>query len=112
MKNPRPLAPSGFRFTIHPAYFPTMDLRPGEPITFLVRSFATTEGGETWDFGDGSAKVKVKSDGNIEAHAKDGYQRTLHSYKKAGIYIVTVDRTNARGERAVGRLKLVIGSRL
>ena len=98
--------------TIHPAYFPTTDLKPGDPITFLVRSFATTDGEETWDFGDGSAKVKVKSDGNVEAHAKDGYQRTLHSYPKAGTYIVTVDRTNARGERAVGHLKVVIGSRL
>lgn len=98
--------------TIHPAYFPTMDLKPDESITFLVRSFATTEGEETWDFGDGGAKVKVKSDGNLEAHAKDGYQRTLHSYQKAGTYIVTVDRTNARGERAVGHLKVVIGSRL
>ena len=98
--------------TIHPAYFPTMDVKPDESITFLVRSFATTEGEETWDFGDGSAKVKVKSDGNVEAHAKDGYQRTVHSYQKAGTYIVTVDRTNARGERAVGHLKVVIGSRL
>ena len=98
--------------TIHPAYFPTMDLKLGEPITFLVRSFATTDGEEMWDFGDGSARVKTKSDGNVESHAKDGYQRTVHSYAKAGTYIVTVERTNARGERAVGHLKVVIGSRL
>jgi len=111
-EKPSPSGPERLPPTIHPAYFPTMDLKPGEPVTFLVRSFATTEGQETWDFGDGSAKVQTKSDGNVEEHAKDGYQRTVHSYEKAGTYIVTVDRANARGEHAVGRLKVVIGSRL
>ena len=111
-EKPSPSGPERRPPTIHPAYFPTMDLKPGEPVTFLVRSFATTDGEETWDFGDGSAKVQVKSDGNVEAHAKNGYQRTTHNYKKVGTYIVTVDRTNTRGERAVGRLKVVIGSRL
>ena len=111
-EKPTPSGPERLPPTIHPAYSPTMDLKPGEPITFLVRSFATTDGEETWDFGDGSAKVKVKSDGDVDRHAKDGYQRTVHSYRQAGTYIVTVDRMNARGERAVGRLKVVIGSRL
>ncbi|MFN7993571.1 MAG: PKD domain-containing protein [Bryobacteraceae bacterium] len=97
---------------IHPAYFPTMDLKPNQPITFLVRSFGTTDGEETWDFGDGSAKVKVKSDGNLEEHARAGYQRTEHRYQKTGTYIVTVDRRNARGDRAVGHLKVVVGSRM
>ena len=111
-EKPSPSGPERVPPTIHPAYFPTMDVKPGEPITFFVRSFATTDGEETWDFGDGSAKIKMKSDGNVEEHAKNGYQRTVHSYQKAGTYIVTVDRTNARGERAVGHLKVVIGSRL
>jgi murein DD-endopeptidase MepM/ murein hydrolase activator NlpD len=94
---------------IHPAYFPTLGLKPGDAITFLVRSFATTDGEESWNFGDGTAKVKVKSDGNVVAHNKSGYQRTVHSYKAAGTYIVSVERTNARGERAVGHLKVVVG---
>ena len=111
-EKPSPSGPERLPPTIHPAYFPTMDLKPGEPITFLVRSFRTTDGEETWDFGDGTAKAKVKSDGNVEEHAKDGYQRTVHSYRQAGTYIVTVDRSNARGERAVGHLKVVIGARL
>lgn len=111
-EKPLPSGPERLPPTIHPAYFPTMDLKPGEPIKFLVRSFATTDGEETWDFGDGSTKVKVKSDGNVEAHVKDGYQLTVHRYSKVGTYIVTVDRSNARGERAIGHLKVVIGSRL
>jgi len=111
-EKPSSAGPERLPPTIHPAYFPTTDLKPRQPITFLVRSFRTTNGEETWDFGDGSAKAQVKSDGNVEPHAKDGYQRTVHSYRKAGTYIVTVDRYNARGERAVGHLKVVVGSRL
>lgn len=109
--NEKPVATGAERVppAIHPAYFPTMGLKPGDAITFLVRSFSTTDGEETWDFGDGSAKVKVKSDGDVVEHNKDGYQRTVHSFKTAGTYIVNVERTNARGERAVGHLKVVVG---
>ncbi len=36
-------------------------LKPGDPLTFKVRTFRD-HGGETWDFGDCSAQVKVQSD--------------------------------------------------
>src|SRR5581483_1408384 len=45
--------------SIHANYFPTFGLRPGDPVTFQVRTFRTTDGHETWDFGDGSPKVNV-----------------------------------------------------
>jgi murein DD-endopeptidase MepM/ murein hydrolase activator NlpD len=54
--------------TIHAAYAPTFDIKAGEPITFKVRTFRA-KGGETWDFGDGSPRVDVKSDGNAKMHA-------------------------------------------
>ena len=73
-------------------------------VTFLVRTFRTVEGKETWDFGDGSPKVEVRSDGNAVPLAKDGYARTVHRYEKAGHYLVRVERTNGRGETAVARL--------
>lgn len=94
--------------TIHPTFWPTTGLKPGTEITFKVRTFRTT-GGETWDFGDGTPKVSVKSDGNAKALAKDGYAITSHAFIKAGDYIVTVDHTNERGERAVGHLWVQIG---
>jgi murein DD-endopeptidase MepM/ murein hydrolase activator NlpD len=88
---------------IHPAFAPTTQLKPGDPITFKVRTFRD-HGGETWRFGDGTPPVQVQSDGNANALAKDGYAVTQHAFAKAGDYIVTVEHTNERGERAVGHL--------
>jgi hypothetical protein len=89
--------------TIHPTFWPSTGLKPGTEITFKVRTFRTT-GGETWDFGDGTPKVTVKSDGNTKALAKDGYAISQHAFSKPGDHIVTVEHTNERGERAVGHL--------
>ncbi len=88
---------------IHPSYWPTMNLKPGQPITFKVRTFRD-RGGETWDFGDGTPPVKVTSDGNAKPLAKDGYAVTEHAFAKPGDHIVTVDHTNERGERAMAHL--------
>ena len=79
-------------------------------MTFLVRTFRTTDGKETWDFGDGSPKVEVQSDGNVVQLAKDGYARTVHRYAKPGHYLVRVERTNGRGETATARLLLRVGA--
>jgi hypothetical protein len=94
--------------SIHAAYSPTMGIKPGLPIQFLVRTFRTTDGEETWDFGDESPRVTVKSDGNAVVHAKDGYAVTTHTYDRPGTYLVRVERTNRQGLRAVGRLKVVV----
>ncbi|MCX6848205.1 MAG: PKD domain-containing protein [Verrucomicrobia bacterium] len=88
---------------IHPSYSPTSNLKPGNSITFKVRTFRD-EGGETWDFGDGTPTVKVKSDGNAKALAKDGYAITQHSFAKPGDYIVSVEHVNKRDERAFAHL--------
>ncbi len=71
--------------------------------------FGTTEGEEMWDFGDGTAKATTKSDGNLKALAPDGYAATTHAYAKPGDYLVLVERANARGEKAVGRLWVHVG---
>jgi murein DD-endopeptidase MepM/ murein hydrolase activator NlpD len=95
--------------TIHAAYAPTFGLRPGDPVTFLVRTFRTTDGHETWDFGDGSPKVEVKSDGNVVPLAKDGYARTVHRYDKPGHYLVRVERSDARGFTAIAHVHVRVG---
>jgi len=92
--------------TIHAVYAPTFDIKPGGPITFKVRTFRTTAGSETWDFGDGSPPVKVKSDGNVKPLAKDGYAVTVHSYEKPGDYVVRVERSNEHGHKAITHLHL------
>jgi murein DD-endopeptidase MepM/ murein hydrolase activator NlpD len=101
--NPDQLPP-----TIHPACSPTMNIHVNDPVTFKVRSFRTTAGNETWDFGDGSAKVTVKSDGNVEQHAKDGYAVTQHRFAKPGHYLVRVERTNEHGQRAIGHVHVPV----
>ena len=98
-EHPDRLVPS-----IHPNYFPTRDLHPGDPISFKVRTFNTTDGFETWDFGDGSPPVEVRSDGNAVKLAADGYAVTIHRYAQPGDYIARVERTNAFGVTAVGHL--------
>ncbi|HIQ21547.1 MAG TPA: hypothetical protein EYH34_09990 [Planctomycetes bacterium] len=95
---PEPLPPS-----IHAAYAPTSGIRPGDEVTFKVRTFRTT-GGETWYFGDGSPPVEVKSDGNANVHAEDGYAVTTHRFRRPGDYIVRVEHTGAGGAKAIAHL--------
>lgn len=101
--HPEQLPPS-----IHAAYAPTMGIKVGDPIKFLARTFRTQDGEEEWDFGDGSPKVTVHSDGNAVTHAKDGYAQTVHRYEKPGMYLVRVERTNRNGFTATARLKVVV----
>ncbi|MFA5191395.1 MAG: PKD domain-containing protein, partial [Verrucomicrobiia bacterium] len=102
--NPNLLTPS-----IQAAYAPSLDVKAGKPVTFKVRSFRTTHGEETWNFGDGTAPVTVKSDGCVKALAKDGFAVTEHCFAKPGDYIVRVERTNERGEKAITHLWLTVG---
>jgi murein DD-endopeptidase MepM/ murein hydrolase activator NlpD len=102
--HPEQLPPS-----IHAVYSPTFGIQPGDPVTFLVRTFRTTDGKETWDFGDGSGPVTVQSDGNVVPLAKEGYARTVHRFEKVGHYLVRVERTDRRGFTAVGRLQVRVG---
>lgn len=90
--------------SLHANYAPSMGVKPGQPITFKVRAFRTTHDEETWDFGDGSPPVTVKSDGNADQHAKDGYALTTHVYEKPGDYIARVERANQRGEKAIAHV--------
>jgi murein DD-endopeptidase MepM/ murein hydrolase activator NlpD len=96
--------------TIHAAYAPTFGIRPGDPVVFTVRTFRVKEGGETWDFGDGSAPVKVKSDGNAVQHAPAGYAETIHKYQKPGHYLVKVEHVAPDGAKAVARLHVRVAA--
>jgi murein DD-endopeptidase MepM/ murein hydrolase activator NlpD len=101
---------NNFPPTLHAAYSPTSGIRPGDPVTFKVRTFRTTSGRERWDFGDGTPAVEVQSDGNANSLSKDGYATTQHSYPKPGQYITRVERTNERGETAIARLVVAVTS--
>ena len=105
-----PTQPRQLQPTIHACYWPTENLKPGNEVTFKVRTFQVrpTEGRERWDFGDGSPPVEVQSDGNAQTLAKDGYATSTHRYARPGRYLVSVQRTNDRGESATGRLQVVV----
>ncbi|MCA9157549.1 MAG: peptidoglycan DD-metalloendopeptidase family protein [Planctomycetales bacterium] len=104
-----PNQPDQFVPGIHAAYWPTFGNKANEPITFKVRSFRNQEGNEVWDFGDGSPPVTVKSDGNVEQQAVDGYAITQHTYQHTGDYIVSVQRSRNDGVTATTRLHVRVG---
>ena len=95
--------------TIHASYAPTLGIRPGDPVTFKVRTFFGERTGEVWDFGDGTPPVTVRSDGNAKPLAPDGYAETVHRYRKPGHYLVRVERTGPGGARSVARLHVRVG---
>ncbi len=107
-QNPEQTPPS-----IHAVYWPTLDLKAGDEVTFKVRSFriGPKEGHEVWDFGDGSPTVQVQSDGNAVKLAKDGYAVTTHVYRRPGHYLVSVARANDRGQTATARLHVRVDPR-
>jgi murein DD-endopeptidase MepM/ murein hydrolase activator NlpD len=103
--------PDRFPPSIHVTYAPTFGVKPGDEVTFKVRTFATTDGEETWDFGDGSPAVTTRSDGNVKALAKDGYAVVTHRFGQPGRYVVRAERTDRFGQRAVGHVVVPVAAR-
>jgi murein DD-endopeptidase MepM/ murein hydrolase activator NlpD len=102
-KNPKQVPP-----TIQAAYWPTLGIAPGKPVTFKVRTFGTTDGEESWSFGDGATAI-TKSDGNVVPHAKNGFAITTHVFSRPGDYIVRVERANRLGHKAIAHLWVRVG---
>jgi hypothetical protein len=101
-----PDVPANQRCYLHAAYWPTSNIRVGDEVTFLVRSFRFNppRGDETWDFGDGSPVVRTRSDGSVDPHNKSGYAIVKHRFRKAGYFVVTVRRSHDNGQWAVDKL--------
>lgn len=95
--------------TIHPVYYPTQNIKINEPVTFLVRTFGSKYGEETWNFGDGTKEVAVNS-GVVHSKTQneEKYAEVTHSFSKSGHYIVKVRRTNEFGYSAIGHLHIVV----
>jgi len=102
-KHPEQVPPS-----IQAAYWPTMGIAPGKPVTFKVRTFGATDGEESWSFGDG-ATATTKSDGNVEEHATNGFAATTHVFTRPGDYIVRVERANRLDQKAIAHLWVRVG---
>ena len=77
-------------------------------MVFKVRTFRDQTGGETWNFGDGTPTVTVKSDANAVRQAPNGYAEARHIYGKPGHYLVSVKHVSAEGV-PVARLQVRVG---
>jgi murein DD-endopeptidase MepM/ murein hydrolase activator NlpD len=103
--NPDKMPPS-----IHANYYPSLNIKPGDPVTFKVRTFQTEFGNEVWDFGDGTPTVTVKSEKvNRKDPRKGKYAETIHSFDKPGHYIVRVERSDENGFKAIAHLHVEVG---
>ena len=96
---------------LHATHYPTFGIQAGDSVQFAVRCFETTDGFETWNFGDGTSEVSTRSDGNVDQHAHDGYSITTHRFAKPGHYLVRVARTDMRGQTGTVRLQVRVGPR-
>lgn len=96
---------------IQPAYHPSLNIKPGDPVTFLVRTFNTDVDNEVWDFGDGSPLVRVKSETVTRQNLISGkFAETVHKYAEPGQYVVSVRRSDASGREAIGHLHVVVNN--
>ncbi len=85
-------------------YYPTDDLRPGQPIAFKARTFwgrgfeDNADGQELWDFGDGSQATTCSgAPGRGTACAPVDFAERWHAFERPGRYIVTVRRRGKNG---------------
>jgi murein DD-endopeptidase MepM/ murein hydrolase activator NlpD len=93
---------------LHATYSPSLDVRPGDPVTFKVRAFDTDRGEERWSFGDGTPAVATRSDGNIVELAPHGYAQIVHRFARAGHHLVRVERRRSDGVSAVVHLDVEV----
>ena len=98
--------------TIHAGFHPTREIMPGDPVTFLVRTFNSDTGNEIWDFGDGTPKLSVKSESIPKDASQGKYARTVHSFSNPGHYIVKVERSNEHGYKATAHLHVEVSRQL
>jgi hypothetical protein len=94
---------------IHAAFSPSFNILPGQDVTFVVRTAGTIPSGETWDFGDGTPLVRVRSDASRESSGP-GYAETLHAFAKPGHYLVRVEHTTESGSPITARLHVLVES--
>lgn len=91
------------------AYHPTLNLKAGDDITFLVRTFYTEPVKTIWDFGDGTAFVETTTRGITKKnHSSGEIEKIKHAYSKPGHYVVTGRCAKDSGLNSVNHLHVVI----
>ncbi len=110
---PKDASPDKTPPSMHLTYFPTNNLRPGQPIAFKVRTFfrgpfADNKSGlEHWNFGDGTtATSRSDTKTRVPAATDTDFDERWHVYDKPGCYIVTVTRTGKNDRTATAQVKV------
>lgn len=94
---------------LHAAYAPSLGLRPGDPVVFRARGFETGPGRDLFDFGDGTPPVAVPSNLDSAQHAANGYGAVVHHYRRPGVFLAKVERTEeGTGHVATQHLRVVV----
>lgn len=76
-------------------YEETINIHAGDAVTFVVRTAGTIPSGETWDFGDGTAPVSVRSDASTGSGSPE-YAETVHAFAKPGVTTSSARSTQPR----------------
>jgi len=94
---------------IHLAHYPTLDLKAGDDITFLARTFHTEPVKIIWDFGDGTPFADCTTKGITKKnHSSGEYAKLRHAYSEPGHYVVTVRAAEESGLNSVSHLHVVV----
>jgi hypothetical protein len=88
-----------------------LNLNESVEVTFKARTFGTSEGEETRDFGDGSPRATTKSNQDVQVHAKDGYAVLGHRFSRASDYLVRVERKDAHQQPAIGYMHVPMAAK-
>ena len=110
---PRDANPDQTPPAMHLTYYPTTQVRPGQPIAFKVRAFfkgkleANRVGEDIWDFGDGRTATSRSGEPARTRSAENlDFDERWHAYDRPGRYIVTVRRTGKNGLTATAQVKV------
>ena len=94
---------------IHLAHHPTLDLKAGEGVTFLARTFHTEPVKITWDFGDGTPFLESTTRGITKKnHSSGTYEKVIHAYSKPGHHVVIARAAEGSGLNSVSHLHVVV----
>jgi len=94
---------------LHLACHPTLNLKAGDEIAFLIRTFYTKPVKVILDFGDGTALVETTTKGITKKnHSSGEYNKIKHAYSKPGHYLVTAKCAEESGLNSVNHVHVVI----
>ena len=102
-KDPKPVP------VLQAAYYPTLNIKKDDSVSFFVRAFNTDIYKVSWDFGDCSEKIAVETESvTRKEQTKGKFTEIKHSFSQAGHYVVKAENVNKAGIKSITHLHVVI----